>query len=605
MKTNPPNKTSASANHVPVMTASVPATGRRHARVFTRAVAAASRQFGICSALAACLCNAPLSQGATFKIFDPSDTTNVTSLRGAILESNRRGGNNNILLYTNVYQLSLAGGENGSAGGLVLTRGTVTIGSATTNMTVITAAGLGDRVLHVSSRARLTLSHVIITGGTTANGTNGVISAGGYGIGGAGIYNEGTLTLLNCVVTGNSTGSGGKSYFGYTPGGGGPGGGIYNSGMLVVLNSIISSNSTGIGAEGDLNGTAGSGGDGAGIYNTGQAALFTSTIIGNITGTGGIGYTNQSNGGRGGNGAGIYNLGSLALNRSTVSGNLCGIGGNAGIGPGSGIGGSGGDGGGIYNADVAALTLCTISGNSGGVGGIGGDGGVGGLGGFGGGIFNAGAQSNALVLLSCTVAANSTGMGGAGGNTYFTGTGDSGGNGGAGGDGGGIINVTNAFSAALRNTLVALNSDGAGGAGGLGANVVGGPTNFFPNATNGSPGLSGSSPDLDGSFISQRFNLIGESDGSDGFVDAVGNDLVGSISTPIDPLLGPLQNNSGPTATQALLPGSPAINQGKAFGLGKDQRGLGRTYQFPGIPNALHGDGTDIGAFELQPFPPQ
>ena len=55
-------------------------------------------------------------------------------------------------------------------------------------------------------------------------------------------------------------------------------------------------------------------------------------------------------------------------------------------------------------------------------------------------------------------------------------------------------------------------------------------------------------------------------------------------------LLGPLQDNGGPTATQALLPGSPAIDAGDNTGCpASDQRGALR----PG------GSACDIGAFEL------
>jgi hypothetical protein len=66
----------------------------------------------------------------------------------------------------------------------------------------------------------------------------------------------------------------------------------------------------------------------------------------------------------------------------------------------------------------------------------------------------------------------------------------------------------------------------------------------------------------------------------------------------LDPL--GLQNNGGPTLTIALMPGSPAIDKGKNFsGSAFDQRGTGfaRT-----VGNALvaGGDGTDIGAFEVQ-----
>jgi hypothetical protein len=70
-----------------------------------------------------------------------------------------------------------------------------------------------------------------------------------------------------------------------------------------------------------------------------------------------------------------------------------------------------------------------------------------------------------------------------------------------------------------------------------------------------------------------------------------------------DPLLGSLQANGGPTATMAPAANSPAIDQGNAFGLTTDQRGVVRPIDFPTIPNsaAAGADGSDIGAFELQP----
>ncbi|HSA59636.1 MAG TPA: choice-of-anchor Q domain-containing protein [bacterium] len=62
------------------------------------------------------------------------------------------------------------------------------------------------------------------------------------------------------------------------------------------------------------------------------------------------------------------------------------------------------------------------------------------------------------------------------------------------------------------------------------------------------------------------------------------------------PLLGPLENNGGPTLTHALLEGSPAIDAGTATGApSTDQRGISR-------PADGNGDGTaavDIGAFEV------
>jgi hypothetical protein len=69
-----------------------------------------------------------------------------------------------------------------------------------------------------------------------------------------------------------------------------------------------------------------------------------------------------------------------------------------------------------------------------------------------------------------------------------------------------------------------------------------------------------------------------------------------------DPQLGPLAGNGGPTQTRALNPGSPAIDKGRAFGLGTDQRsgGFPRPVDFLALPNAAGGDGADIGAFEVQ-----
>src|SRR5207237_176378 len=67
--------------------------------------------------------------------------------------------------------------------------------------------------------------------------------------------------------------------------------------------------------------------------------------------------------------------------------------------------------------------------------------------------------------------------------------------------------------------------------------------------------------------------------------------LVGTIANPVNPGLAPLGDYGGSTQTQALLPGSPAIDAGVSVaGVTTDQRGVSRT----GI-----GDTTpDIGAYE-------
>src|SRR5439155_23762631 len=101
-------------------------------------------------------------------------------------------------------------------------------------------------------------------------------------------------------------------------------------------------------------------------------------------------------------------------------------------------------------------------------------------------------------------------------------------------------------------------------------------------------GSSGPPPDLPGPFTSQGHNLIAVSDGSTGFVNGSNGDIAGSASSPINPLVGALQDNGGPTLTMALLTGSPAIDAGDDTLTGTDQRGFPR----------LSGAHVDIGAFE-------
>jgi len=112
--------------------------------------------------------------------------------------------------------------------------------------------------------------------------------------------------------------------------------------------------------------------------------------------------------------------------------------------------------------------------------------------------------------------------------------------------------------------------------------------------------IAGSSSylDLHGVVQSQGYNLIGVSTGDNGFGST---DLTGTPTAPLNPKLGPLQDNGGPTFTMALLPGSPAIDQGFNGGLlATDQRGMPRTHDQSGVTNAVGGDGTDAGAFEVE-----
>jgi hypothetical protein len=104
--------------------------------------------------------------------------------------------------------------------------------------------------------------------------------------------------------------------------------------------------------------------------------------------------------------------------------------------------------------------------------------------------------------------------------------------------------------------------------------------------------------DVDGSITSLGYNLIGTTNNqfSAGWV---ASDLTGNDITPLNPLLGVLQNNGGTTLTHALFAGSPAIDAGTNFGVTTDQIGQPRPVIDSGIVNG--GDGSDIGAFEAVP----
>jgi CSLREA domain-containing protein len=316
---------------------------------------------------------------------------------------------------------------------------------------------------------------------------------------------------------------------------------------------------------------------GAGIFNALHtvltlndcAVLLNSAQAGDATTASGEGATAQ--------GGAILNGGVLTLNRCTLSNNAAqgGRGGDTSGAMNANVrGGQGGDaqGGAVFNGTGAAITInnSTFSGN-GATAGAGGNaaGLTGEFGGNGGSATGAIVNMGTMTVTATTLSGNtgSGGAGGAGSNKF---------NGGSSGTGNGGLSAVNGTST-VRNTISANNNGNHGGG-----------------------------VDVNGTFTSGGYNLLGIGDSSTGF-GATG-DQVGTAAAPIDAKLGLLQNNGGPTNTFALLADSPALDQGKAFGVefGVDQRGgsFARTIDAPTIPNANGGDGTDIGAFESTgPFP--
>lgn len=233
-------------------------------------------------------------------------------------------------------------------------------------------------------------------------------------------------------------------------------------------------------------------------------------------------------------GSGIYNtiVGTLTVIDSTVSGNTA----------------SNGGGGGIYNAGTLTVAGSTVSDNAAS---------------DGGGITNVGA----LTVTDSTLS----------GNTAFLFS------------GGGISNFGPGTLTVARSTLSDNVATTTGGGVFVGASDRAPSIRNTILAGNSAP----SSPDLAGPVHSQGHNLMGDGSGGSGFAVT---DLVGTPESPIDPRLGALRDNGGPTLTHALLLGSPAIERGDNAGAPDwDQRG-------PGFPRIVNG-GIDIGAFEVQAPP--
>src|SRR5579884_1121992 len=330
-----------------------------------------------------------------------------------------------------------------------------------------------------------------------------------------------------------------------------------------------------------------------------DVASSGSLTLENVTLTGGLAQGT----GTAAEGGAIYSAGTLMLSGVTVKSNAA-QGSNGANGGQSATGGKGASasGGGLYVAGGAVtLSNDTVSGNQarGGNGGNGGsgNGGNGGNGGSGasayvGGLYVAsGSVTLTNVTLSGNQATGGNGGGGGGAGGIFIG-----GNGGSGASayGGGLYVASGGLT--LSNDTLSGNQvrSGSGGNGGIGGN--GGSGGGGSPGGNGSSGGDGSKgggfgPDVSGTVTRSNHDLLGDPSGSSGFGTPGSGDLLN-----VNPDLGPLQNNGGPTQTMALLPGSPAIDAGDNTAPSlpaTDQRGYAR----------IVGNGIDIGAYEYGATP--
>jgi hypothetical protein len=238
----------------------------------------------------------------------------------------------------------------------------------------------------------------------------------------------------------------------------------------------------------------------------------------------------------------------------------------------------------LFYVDInGSLTLdnLTLSGGfaQGGAGASGGGGA-----GLGGALFN---QGGNVIITNSTLAAN-TAQGGAGG-LATAGAGQ--------GLGGAIFNRNGAVT--LTNSTLSGNlaAQGGGGVYTLGDGAIAEVDLLNSIVANSGAGLT----DLRSSTLGGGTALV---DGANSLVGAAAtggisgsNNLVGAVASPVNPLLGPLQNNGGPTRTFYPLPGSPAIDAGNDFfrnDVASDERVANATDQ-TGHPRVF-GAHIDIGA---------
>lgn len=272
-------------------------------------------------------------------------------------------------------------------------------------------------------------------------------------------------------------------------------------------------------------------------------------------------------------GGGVQNWGNLTLRRSEVVGNVLPEGG----------GGQTSQGGGIFNAGILDLEKSLVANN---------------YATRGGGISNV--NEGKIDILDSTISGNT-----------------------ANGAGGGIRNVVEgriniSFSTISDNEANAPGGDGESDRLGGGiynsttARISMANTILAENTDHRSSFQAGYSPDCYSTaahhFVSERDNLIGVLTDNCDFKDVIfGDDRFiesGTAEDPLDPGLGVLTNNGGPTRTHALQAGSPAIEADVAVTSAtffdcddQDQRTQPRPIDADADGHAR----CDLGAFEYQP----
>ncbi|HVS38708.1 MAG TPA: choice-of-anchor Q domain-containing protein, partial [Gemmataceae bacterium] len=462
-----------------------------------------------------------------------------------------------------------AGGgiETDGSGKVFVNSGTVISGNTTNNQgggiwldaveDGVGSVAITDPGTGYTTAPTVTFSAPQMAGGTTTTGvaviTGGVVSGVTITNPGSGYTTAPTVTFSAPPAGTTATADANLDFF--------------NSANLTVTGTLISGNAA-------LNTGAN---DGGGVGNAGGGTVIIQNSTVEYNSTGGIG-----------GGYGFFAgqaTGNLQVVDSIFRGNYATV------------GGGGVDAGG----NVTIITSSLIQGNS--------------TAGNGGGIEALGAQ---LVVQDSTISGNASQGNGGGVEIETTGAGaaaseivsttiafNSAVNAAGGQIGGGIdIGNAGAFTGALTILNDTINGNYAitgGGVANASLVLVGVENTIIAgnNATNEGPDYAFTNGV---GFTSEGGNVVATNNNGDPTFTQTG-DQTGTLASPLNPLLGPLQNNGGTTIgaagtavvlpTEAILRGSPALAKGLAAGAPTtDERGFTR-------PD-VSGTAVDVGAFELQ-----
>jgi hypothetical protein len=438
---------------------------------------------------------------------------------------------------------TISGNHAGDAGGGVETDGSGLVDIAGSTISGNSCVNQGGGVwLDAIGNDSATLN---VTATTLADNTAGGI---GGGIGNAG---NGAVTITGCTLSGNTSLSSGGGGFGDAT----------TLDTLVVSDSVFAGNL---------------GSNGGGIFvKAASATISNSTFRDNLSGNGGGVFADMST---------VLQLSADLFDTNTA------------VMAGGGVFASG---------PTTSITDCEFRHNT-----VSGGSPTAGVGG--GGLF---ADGTTLIATGLTFADNTSGGNGGGLELETTGTG----------------NAASAINDSTFTGNSALNSGGGVNGGGLDADFFHGTVTLVNDTLNGNFATNeggGFSWGDFGVFQMQNTIVAGNTAGTanpdidvsmNTITDLGGNlvgiltqnvlfafpapatpSQVGTAANPIDPLLGPLTDNGGPTVgapgdsitleTEALLAGSPAIDKGETTTLTTDERGFLRTV----------GLAPDIGAFEFQ-----